>query len=211
MITTTIYENQRGLMVINGRIVRELGPGVYRRFKYLPREYFVYPINAQAYLVPNSCKSKDNASFTVDIPTMVTAADIRTYYISGVNFYQEVSRICAKYMQLITERLTLAEILETPLTIEIDALNAELAKFGLSIEVDGSITVRLPRNLPNAIDSQEVARQKAKADIEEARGRTAVLRHYANAAKMTKDNPDLLRLLLGQKAKSINVAFDTRK
>ena len=62
--------------------------------------------------------------------------------------------------------------------------------------------------MQNAIDAQEVARQRAKAELEEARGRTAVIRHYANIAKVTKDNPDLLRLLLGQKAKSINVAFD---
>lgn len=207
----TIYESQRGLLVINGKIVRDLGPGVYHAFKYFPREFFIYSKSAQAYLVPNSCRSKDNASFIVDIPTMITIVDVKAYYLSGVNYYQEVTRVCTKYIQTVTENMTLAEALAAPINLEVTAMNEELAKCGLTIAIEGSITIRLPRNLQNAIDAQEVARQKAKAEIEEARGRTAVLRHYANAAKMTKDNPDLLRLLLGQKAKSINVAFDTRK
>lgn len=206
-----IYESQKGLLVKNGKIERELEPGMYRTFKHSQREIFVYPKSAQAYLVPNSCRSKDNASFIVDIPTLITITDIRAYYLSEVTYYQEVARVCTKHIQSVTKDLTLAEALAEPITIDAIILNEELAKSGLTITIEGSIEVRLPRNLQNAIDAQEVARQKAKAEIEEARGRTAVLRHYANAAKMTKDNPDLLRLLLGQKAKSINVAFDTRK
>lgn len=212
MITkTTIYENQRGILVSNGKIVRELGPGVYRSLKHIPREYYVYPTIAQAYLVPNTCNSKDNANFIVDIPTMITITNIRNYHLSGVSYYQEVSRLCTKYVQKVTSNLALAEILAEPIQIELEELNKELSASGLTITIEGSIGIRLPRNLQNAIDAQEVARQKAKAEIEEARGRTAVLRHYANAAKMTKDNPDLLRLLLGQKAKAINVAFDARQ
>ncbi len=207
---TTIYETQRGLMVMNGKIVRELGPGVYRTFKRSSREFFIYPKTAQAYVVPNNCRSKDSASFIVDVPTMISIVDIRTYFLSSVTYYQEVARVCTKHIQEITGTLTLAEILAEPLKLDGATLNEELAKCGLAITIEGPIETRLPRNLQNAIDAQEVARQKAKAEIEEARGRTAVLRHYANAAKLTKDNPDVLRLLLGQKAKSINVAFDAR-
>ncbi|MBN9397588.1 hypothetical protein J0I05_00010 [Candidatus Saccharibacteria bacterium] len=206
----TIYENQRGLLVTKGRITDELGPGVYTSFKYMRKEYFIYPTNPQAYKVSSLSKSKDNASFAVDIPTMITISDIRAYYKSGVLYHSEATRICSKLIQTIVGSLTLAEILEARLELDAEQLNTELAQYGLSITIDGPIMVRLPRTLQNAIDAQEVARQKAKAEIEEARGRTAVLRHYANTAKLTKDNPDLLRLLLGQKAKAINVAFDAK-
>jgi hypothetical protein len=45
------------------------------------------------------------------------------------------------------------------------------------------------------------------ADLEEARGRTAVLRHYANAAELIKDKPEIMQLMLGQKAKNIHIDF----
>jgi hypothetical protein len=73
------------------------------------------------------------------------------------------------------------------------------------------LSVILPRNLKAAVEGELVARKKSQADLEEARGRTAVLRHYANAAKLVADQPELLKLLLGQKAKSLQVQFSDEK
>jgi len=131
--------------------------------------------------------------------------------MSGISIYEAVSRVFNRFMQEYVGKRSLAEILEEQIAISNEDINIGLSELGLEAIIQGLARIRLPRNLQNAIDAQEVARQRAKAELEEARGRTAVLRHYANAAKMTKDNPELLRLLLGQKARSISVAFDASK
>lgn len=202
-----ILENQRGLHIRNGHIVSELGPGAYYSFGYNSK-YLVYSIAAQAYLVNVNVNTSDMASIFVVVPVNIYIRDVRKYFLSGVSMFEAVNRALSKQLQENIGNQSLSEILENKLEVSADAINKAVSEFGLEVFIDGAAQVRLPRNLQNAIDAQEVARQRAKAELEEARGRTAVLRHYANAAKMTKDNPELLRLMLGQKAKSINVAFD---
>jgi hypothetical protein len=68
----------------------------------------------------------------------------------------------------------------------------------------------LPKNIRNSLDAQIAAKNKSLADLEEARGRTAVLRHYANSAEMIKDKPEIMQLMLGQKAKNIHVDFSQK-
>lgn len=206
-----IYENQVGLLLQNGRIVREVGAGVYRIFSLINQSVVIYPTAPQVYSVSGNFSTSDMASIQVDVSVNIYIRDTRKHYLSGVSIYEAVNRAFAKLVQAHIGNKSFAEVLAEPVSIAADELNREVAENGIEVSVEGVPRIRLPRNLQNAIDAQEVARQRAKAELEEARGRTAVLRHYANAAKMTKDNPELLRLLLGQKAKSISVAFDAAK
>lgn len=211
VISNVVHENQRGLHLRGGRIVREVGPGVYLSTRFGMSSYFVYSMSAQVFNGTISVNTSDMANIFIDVPANVYIRDVRKHYLSGISVYEAVSRAVGKIMQEQLGDLSLAEVLDSKLEIPVDAVNLGLAELGLEVSLEGAVRIRLPRNLQNAIDAQEVARQRAKAELEEARGRTAVLRHYANAAKMTKDNPELLRLMLGQKAKSINVAFDASK
>lgn len=206
-----IFENQVGLLIHNGRVVRSVGPGVYRTFELGNMSYIVYPLSAQPYAMSSSFSTSDNASIFVDLPVDILIRDAHRHYMSGISIYEAVSRVFNRFMQEYVGKRSLAEILEEQIAISNEDINIGLSELGLEAIIQGLARIRLPRNLQNAIDAQEVARQRAKAELEEARGRTAVLRHYANAAKMTKDNPELLRLLLGQKARSISVAFDASK
>lgn len=208
MSKTTIYQNQTGLFIHEGRIVRVLPSGTYRTYAFRNELIVAYPVYSQSYAYTIPVRTVEAAAVSVEITLGLIITDAQKLYISGESAYEAARRAIVKQLQAAAEVKTLQELLAEAITVDESLLQDALAEFGLSAKIELLPTIRLPRNLQNAIDAQEVARQKAKAELEEARGRSAVIRHYANVAKTTKDNPDLLRLLLGQKAKSINVAFD---
>ncbi len=208
MTKITINENQVGLSIRNGRIVRTLEPGVYKTYSFRNEQILIYPTYSQSYTFSPNVRTKESAQISIDMTIGVTINDPLKLYLSGKSAYECVNQAITTQLYELTATKTLAELLESGLHIYKATLNLAIKPYGIEAKIELEPQVRLPRNLQNAIDAQEVARQRAKAELEEARGRSAVIRHYANVAKVTKDNPDLLRLLLGQKAKSINVAFD---
>lgn len=208
MSKTIIYQNQTAVLIRNGRIDQVLPAGVYRTYGFRNESVIVYPAHAQSYAYMLNVRTAEAAAVLVDVTLSITIKDVKKLYLSGKTAYEVVNRAITSQLQASAETKGLGDMLESGLTVDELALREDIAQYGLEATVDLSPRIRLPRNLQNAIDAQEVARQRAKAELEEARGRSAVIRHYANVAKITKDNPDLLRLLLGQKAKSINVAFD---
>ncbi|MBP7857736.1 MAG: SPFH domain-containing protein [Candidatus Saccharimonadales bacterium] len=205
---TIIYENQRGLLIRDGQIVKELGAGTHKTSVFRTETIVVYPANEQITSHTFSVTSKDANSYLLEVASAMTINDLKRIHLSGQTAHSAVSTILQQLIVDVAGARSLEDVLENGILVEETELNTALKLYGVSVRLLGQPRVRLPRNLQNAIDAQEVARQRAKAELEEARGRSAVIRHYANVAKVTKDNPDLLRLLLGQKAKSINVAFD---
>lgn len=208
MSKTTINQNQTGIRIRDGKIIETLSAGTYRSYKFRNESIVVYPAHSQTYVYSYNVRTVESAAVTVDITMSVAVVDAQKIFLSGKTAYEVVNQVLARQIQLAIESKALSELLEGNLSIDQSILADKVAEYGLQAEVELEPRVSLPRNLQNAIDAQEVARQRAKAELEEARGRSAVIRHYANVAKVTQDNPDLLRLLLGQKAKSINVAFD---
>ena len=82
------------------------------------------------------------------------------------------------------------------------------AKVGLHLEAVSPVSILIPRSLKQAFEAELAAKKKAIADLEEARGRTATLRHLANAAEMVEKRPILMQLLLGQKARNVHFQFN---
>ncbi|MFZ1249268.1 MAG: SPFH domain-containing protein [Candidatus Saccharimonadales bacterium] len=208
MTKTTINQNYKGLLIREGQIIRVLEPGTYKTYGFRNEIIVTYPAFGQSFGCNISARTKEAATITVETTFEVTITDIEAFHLHSKALYELTMQAATKRILPIVAQMTLDDVLNSNIELDIAAMNAEVAQYGIVIALVLAPTVRLPRNLQNAIDAQEVARQRAKAELEEARGRSAVIRHYANVAKVTKDNPDLLRLLLGQKAKSINVAFD---
>lgn len=208
MAKTIIYQNQTGLLIRDGSIVHTLGAGVYHTHGLRNETIVTYPTHRQSYAIALSTRTAESALVTVAVTIGVTIENAERLHLSGKTAYEIVNQSVTRLLQDAAASKTLSELLVTDLVIDEKTLNGEIAAYGLNAVIELAPKVHLPRNLQNAVDAQEVARQRGKAELEEARGRTAVIRHYANAANLTKENPDLLRLLLGQKAKSINVAFD---
>ena len=205
---TIINQNQTGILIRNGVIAGQLSSGTYRTYALKNEAIVVYPTHGQSFAFAVVARTKEAAAVSADVTGGVVIKDAQKLYLGGKAAYEIINQALARELQVVIESKSLSDLLEGAVTINEAMLQSAVAEYGLEIKIELLPRIRLPRNLQNAIDAQEVARQRAKAELEEARGRSAVIRHYANVAKVTKDNPDLLRLLLGQKAKSINVAFD---
>jgi len=205
---TIINQNQQGLYLKEGKVIKKLTAGVYKSYGFRNESVIVYPTTAQSMSFGTDVKSKDMTSFNVMTTVSVLIADPKALFLSGLTAFEHVDTLIRREFRSIAAEQSFKSLLENSINLDDMKLNEELTQAGLVASVIVSPYISLPRNLQNAIDAQEVARQRALAELEEARGRTAVLRHYANAAKVTEQNPDILKLLLGQKAKSIQIAFD---
>ncbi len=106
---------------------------------------------------------------------------------------------------------TLDELLANDTTID-TVIQKEAGKvlndYGMTLLSVSPISILIPRSLKVAFEAKISAQKKSEADLEEARGRTATLRHLANAADLVEKRPVLLQLLLGQKARNVQFTFD---
>lgn len=208
---TIINETQVGLLIRNGRIIRELGPGVYRTHKAFRNETLVAYARKQYTYLHLYLRTRDRAMVSIGMTIGVEVVDAKKLYTNGEEIQGLLTIVMTRLLEPLAAERGLDDIVTQSFDVDDAVMNDALAPYGLKATLLVRPAVQLSRQLQAAIDAQEVARQKAKAELEEARGRTAVLRHYANAAKLTGENPDVLRLLLGQKAKAINVAFDASR
>lgn len=206
-----ILENQIGVLIEKGKFVRELTPG---EVSYSPvwkkQQVQVFDVRPVYIVISDSYMTSDQLSVTLSVNLSYAIISPLAYLRTVNDAYNLIRTAVSDRIRIWASKLTLDELLEKHgelAAILEKQVASELQKCGLKLESLSSPVVTLPRGLKQAVEAKLVASKKGQADMEEARGRTAVLRHYANAARMVKDEPELLKLLLGQKAKSLQVQF----
>lgn len=207
-----IYDWQIGLFYRNGQFVSTKSAGKYRLRTFLNEEIMVYGVRPTT--------------------TSFNAGEVQSADKIGVTIYGNIRRkivdpkklinISADNESLIREWATaIVKQFAIKLSIE-DLLNSseqmskkiesELSKklkdVGIEIVETPVITMILPRSIKRALEFEIVAKKRALAELEEARGKTATLRHLANSSKLIQENPALYKLLLSQKVRSLNIAID---
>ena len=206
-----ILENQIGVLIEKGKFVRELTPG---EVSYSPvwkkQQVQVFDIRPVYATVGENYMTRDQLSVALSVSLSYSIVSPLAYLRAVSDAYNLIRATVGDETRTWASKLTLDELLEKhgelKAVLEKRAASG-LQKYGLKLESLSPPVVTLPRGLKQAVEAKLVASKKSEADMEEARGRTAVLRHYANAARMVKDEPELLKLLLGQKAKSLQVQF----
>ncbi|NJN20262.1 MAG: slipin family protein [Leptolyngbya sp. RL_3_1] len=198
----TIFEYERGLKYVKGRFKQVLPPGQYwvgllgnttiRKVDIRP-QYISIP--GQAVL------TADGVGLKVSLTAVYEISDPAAAINQVSNYYQ------ALYL---TVQTALRETVEA---IAIDALMANraqlngqlltscadpVAAIGLRLISVSLKDLMLPGELKKLYAQVVQARQAGLAQLERARGETAALRNLANAARLTHDNPALLKLRLLQ-------------
>lgn len=201
--STTVFEYERGLRFVRGKLRDELGPGMYRYLGVYTtiRKLDVRPthlaVNAQEVL------SKDGVAVKVSLSATYRVADARTA-VMGADEY-----VTALYTEL---QQALRAVVSTSDVEHLFANRAEIGpqilkasqplaeRRGLSLESVAIRDLTLPGELKKIFAQVVKARQEGLAALERARGETAALRNLANAAQMVQRNPQLLQLRLLQVA-----------
>ena len=213
----TIYEGESGILWRNGAIVRSLGTGKHRYSLWRNEKITTVNIQQQEYMCPvQEYSSKDNLTvrFAIRLNTRISNVIALRRALPEGTQEQFICNAAIDSARSFLLDVTLDELLARKSEFQgFVAKEAARKLKGIGVDlVDVSqISILIPRSLRQAFEAEMSIKKKALADLEEARGRTAVLRHLANAATMVENQPVLLQLLMGQKARQVQFQFVSDK
>jgi len=192
-----IQDHETALLFRHGRYLSALAPGKHRlwtsghevkRIDY--REQMIL-VQGQELLTADQVVLKVSAVATFRV------ADALAMYRAS----QDAAAVLYSEIQLALRQIVAAEAAETFLQqktghgaklLELIADRAQ--SLGLKVDRLDLRDVMLPADLKRSFMSALQQRQEAQAGLEKARAETATLRTLANAAKLMRDNPEILQL-----------------
>lgn len=199
----TIFEYQRGLRFVRGRLRNELDAG---RYWYLKARTTIRTFDlrsSQIAINGQEVLSKDGVAVKISLSAGYRVASPRTAVMSAADY---AGTLYAELQQALRGAVS---------TSDIEALLANRAEIGPQILAQSQpvaerlgvvleqVAVRdltFPGELKKLFTQVVKARQEGLAVLERARGETAALRNLANAAAMVERSPQLLQLRLLQVA-----------
>ncbi len=207
----TVKEGNVGLLWEKGRIVRELSVGRHRYWLLLGQKIDlidIRPTQLATSLEEYATKDNLNVRCALNMTYRVVSASIMARTTADSHVLMLTKMIDSLRAEV--NKLTLDELLPSIDNVNsavFKTLNDSLKSYGVEVETLSPLNVLIPRSLRQAFEAEVTARKRAVADLEDARGRTAVLRHLSNAASQVEQQPALLQLLMGQKAKHVQFQF----
>lgn len=198
--TIIIQEHQTGLLFRDGQFVSELKPGKHEFLKKLGSELTVKTfdlrerqmlVQGQELLSADQVALKVSATVVyrvvdalklhraMEYPELLLHTDVQLALrqvvstLSAEEFLQKKSGFATELKSLLDQRFTSA---------------------GLKLERADIRDVMLPADLKRAFTEALKSKHEANAALEKARSETAALRTLANAAKLMRENPELLSL-----------------
>ncbi|MCX7799156.1 MAG: slipin family protein [Fimbriimonadales bacterium] len=205
--TVTVYEWQRALRMVRGRLAGELGPGRYRYRRAVTelvvadRRPFLLKLSGQEVPTQDGVPVRLGLALAarIDSPSAALrsfapetdAGDPWSGLWSAV--YEAAHAAIREAVlgrpieQLLTDRGALAE--------EIRRTVADRVRpWGVALEDLRIRDLTFPAELRRAFAQVPAAREEGRAALERARGEQAALRSLANAARMLEGNPNLATL-----------------
>lgn len=195
----TIYEWETGLHYANGRFVETLGPGRHMLVRTF-RKVHVVTIRTLDQIGASGLVDVSSAE---RLPFRMSAWFV--YRVTDARAFHERSGAVA------LNRAVAAALAETAAAFKLEDLVAGRAEAearllaavaprleSSAIDQIGLEAVQLPPETRRLFVEVERARLEGLAALERARGEQAALRALANAARMLKDNPELVNLRLLQ-------------
>ncbi len=192
-----VEDHQTALLFRHGRFVRTLDAGTHRLWKgghevkRIDSREQMLVVQGQELLTADQVAIKVSALATfqvVDALKMYRATDDAIAML-----YTEI--------QLALRQIVAPETAEAFLQTKaahgaalLTLVTERAAELGLAVHRIDIRDVMLPADLKRSFMSAIQQRQEAQASLEKARAETAALRTLANAAKLMRDNPELLQL-----------------
>jgi regulator of protease activity HflC (stomatin/prohibitin superfamily) len=188
---------EHALLYVDGKFVRELPPGRHRPFS-LGRSILVQRAPKWPQMLmsaPIDVLTSDRFSLRLGTTAIVSISNAQTVieeqqcYGAKVQLAVHEALIAAaaerSLDQVIADRATLGETIR-PL-VAAKAPEIEIQSLNIS-------QMQLPPETRKLLTEVERAKLEAAGAMERARGEHAALRSLANAARLLKDNPELMRL-----------------
>ena len=194
-----VEQGKRGLVYIDGRLVRELEAGTYGfwnvvttpRVDVLEVRRQTVEVSGQEILTKDKVTVRVNISAVYEIVNIVTAR-------SGVKDVNEhLYRTLQIAIRQTLGKRTLEEALADKADID-EAVSAEVRRemelYGVRVGVIALKDIILPGDIRDILNQVVTAEKQAQANLIRRREETAATRSLLNTAKLMEDNPLLVRL-----------------
>lgn len=195
----SVDEGKRGLVYLDGRLVRELAPGNYGfwnaisapRIEVLETRRQTVEVPGQEILTSDKVTIRVNVSAVYEIVDVVIAR-------AGV---KDVSEYLYRALQIAVRqslgKRTLEQVLAEKTDID-EAVSAEVRRemegYGVRVSAIALKDTILPGDIRDILNQVVTAEKQAQANLIRRREETAATRSLLNTARLMEENPLLVRL-----------------
>lgn len=214
----SVESYEKGLLLVEGEIQRELGAGLYSFWENIKAVSVV-----KADLRPQQIEvagqeilTKDKAALRVNFHAQYRITEVEKAIVSTKDLEKQLYLLFQLALRDYIGTLTLDELLARKQAIQtfvMDQLADKVATYGVELMSCGIRDIILPGEVKEIMNQVLVAEKKAQANIITRREETASTRSLLNTAKLMESNEMLFRLKemeylekIADKINSISVA-----
>ncbi|MBO3752044.1 slipin family protein [Streptosporangiaceae bacterium NEAU-GS5] len=193
MAKITVMEWQRVLAYVDGRLDRVLEPG---RHGYRQGRTLLVTVDMRPRLLTlpgQEVITADGVSVRVSLTTQWHVTDPVAYTSGSIGPEQVLYAAVQEAIRAAVAAVTLEAALADRSTL-LAVAPPDLASIGIEVTELRARDLMLPGELRRAAMDVVVARERGKAQLEEARAEAAALRSLANTARLLEEHPALLQL-----------------
>ncbi|TLD69149.1 slipin family protein [Phragmitibacter flavus] len=192
-----VQDHQSALLFRHGRFQQPLAPGEHRFFRSGYTLTVFDQREQRLILQGQELLSADQVTLKVSSVVAYRVIDPLTTHRSADNayaaFYSEAQFALREIVSENTAEAFLAAKADHATQLQKN-LADRTQRFGIQILQAEIRDIMLPASLKKSFMSALQQRQESQAALEKARSETATLRTLANAARLIRDNPELLQL-----------------
>jgi regulator of protease activity HflC (stomatin/prohibitin superfamily) len=199
-VDATIREHERGLLSVQGRLVRTLGPGRYTFWTTEESPVVIDKLDTrsvQLTIAGQELMTRDKVTLRLSLTVECAVADPALASTAVTNVRDAVYLIVQLATREFVSGVTLDELLggRDAMTryLQEDA-STKAARFGMRVDRVGLKDVVLPGEMKTLLNKVIEAEKEAAANVILRREETAATRSLANTAKVMAEQPLLLRL-----------------
>jgi regulator of protease activity HflC (stomatin/prohibitin superfamily) len=196
---TVVEEGKRGLLYLDGRLIRELQPGAYAfwnaviapRIEVLEMRRQTVEVPGQEILTRDKVTIRVNVSAVYEIVDPVTArsgvkdVDAHLYRTLQIAVRQTLGK--RSLDEVLAEKVALDETVSAEVRREMEAYGVRVSAIALK-------DIILPGDIREILNQVVTAEKQAQANLIRRREETAATRSLLNTAKLMEDNPLLVRM-----------------
>ncbi len=198
-IFAAIEEGKRGLLYLDGRLIRELGPGTYGFWSVVsvPR-IDVLETRRQNVEVPGQeILTQDKVTVRVNISAVFEIVDAMAARAGLKDVNEYLHRALQIAVRQSLAKRTLEQVLAEKTDID-EAVSAEVRRemegYGVRVREIAIKDIILPGDIREILNQVVTAEKQAQANLIRRREETAATRSLLNTAKLMEGNPLLVRL-----------------
>ena len=195
----SVEEGKRGLLYLDGRLIRELGPGNYGfwnavvspRIEVLEMRRQTVEVTGQEILTSDKVTLRVNISAVYEIVNVTNArAGVKDV---GEYLYRALQIAVRQSLGKRTLEQVLAEKTDIDQAVSAD-VRREMEAYGVRVSVIALKDIILPGDIRDILNQVVTAEKQAQANLIRRREETAATRSLLNTAKLMEGNPLLVRL-----------------